>query len=572
MSSALHVLVYLNLVIFVALALASTRHWLSQRSPEAFWGAASFVLLAATVAVADLLPDSETPLLVTKLLVVGLVLFPYFLYRFMVAFSKAGRALERLAFAYTAALIIWTLLLPSLPEDDEPRSPAFIAFVIAFLVHWLAFSLIAAVRLWQAGRGQPSVARKRMHLLSLGTLGLSLALILTSFGNSDSTDLATQALAGLAALCFFAGLVPPQFLRLSWRQPELEELRRATLGLMQASSRAEVAENILPHVTRIVGANAACLLDRQGGVIGIYQTTPAQLAQLDEGTWTAESERPLRLSFPFGEMVVWTGPAAPYFGSEEIDLLRSLGALVELSLSRADMLEQNQRAITRLEEADEMKNTFLSAISHDLRTPLTSILGFALTLQRRPEEMTQEQKAQAIDLIVEAAQKLESLLSDLLDLDRLTRGAVDLQAARADVGELTRRVVDSLHLPARPTVDVESAYADVDAGKLERIVENLVYNAFNHTPAGTQVWVKVRGGDNGVCLTVEDDGPGVPSELRQRIFEPFDRGAASSHSPGTGIGLALVSRFAALHRGQAWVEERPGGGASFKVRLPMAAA
>jgi signal transduction histidine kinase len=510
---------------------------------------------------------------VTKLLIVSLVLFPYFLYRFMTAFSKAGVSLERLAFTYTAVLIFWTLLLPSVPEDGEPRSVAFTAFIVAFLLHWMTFSLLAAIRLWRAGRRQPSIARKRMHLLAIGALGLALALIVTSFeGDSGGwIELSSQALACIAAIFFFAGLAPPAFLRLSWRQPELEELRRATVGLMQATSRDEVATNMLPPVTRIVGATAGCLLDRQGLVIGSYQTTPTQLAGLEEGSWSDEAEQPLRLSFPFGEMVVWTGPATPYFGSDEIELLRSLGALAELSLSRAAMLEQNQQVIARLQESDEMKNTFLSAISHELRTPLTSILGFALTLQRRPESMAQAQKDQALDLIVESAQKLEVLLADLLDLDRLTRGVVDLQAVRADVGELTRRVVNSLSLPARPVVEVEPAYADIDAGKLERIVENLVYNAFHHTPAGTHVWVKVEGDKDEVFLTVEDDGPGVPSELRQRIFEPFDRGAAPSHSPGTGIGLSLVSRFVALHHGQAWVEERPGGGASFKVRIPVAA-
>jgi signal transduction histidine kinase len=100
-------------------------------------------------------------------------------------------------------------------------------------------------------------------------------------------------------------------------------------------------------------------------------------------------------------------------------------------------------------------------------------------------------------------------------------------------------------------------------------VENLVVNATRHTPAGTTVWVGVRRQDGGVLLVVEDEGPGVPPELREQVFEPFRKGRnVADHAPGSGIGLALVARFATLHGGRAWVEDRQGGGASFRVFLP----
>jgi signal transduction histidine kinase len=94
-------------------------------------------------------------------------------------------------------------------------------------------------------------------------------------------------------------------------------------------------------------------------------------------------------------------------------------------------------------------------------------------------------------------------------------------------------------------------------------------NAIRHTPADVTVWVRVTSEDGGALLAVEDDGPGVPAELRDAIFEPFRQGpTASPHSPGTGIGLSLVAMFTDLHGGRAWVEERPGGGASFRVSFP----
>jgi two-component system, NtrC family, sensor histidine kinase HydH len=109
----------------------------------------------------------------------------------------------------------------------------------------------------------------------------------------------------------------------------------------------------------------------------------------------------------------------------------------------------------------------------------------------------------------------------------------------------------------------------VDAPKVERIVENLVVNAAKHTQAGTTIWVRVQRQRGGVLLLVEDEGPGVPAQQREQIFQPFQQGRnVADHAPGSGIGLALVDRLANLHGGRAWVQERPGGGASFRVFLP----
>jgi two-component system OmpR family sensor kinase len=108
----------------------------------------------------------------------------------------------------------------------------------------------------------------------------------------------------------------------------------------------------------------------------------------------------------------------------------------------------------------------------------------------------------------------------------------------------------------------------IDAAKLERIVENLLANTARHTPPDATVWVATRPENGGVLLLVEDDGPGIPEHLREIVFEPFRQGSDGVHAPGLGVGLALVQRFAELHGGRAWVEEREGGGASFRVWLP----
>jgi signal transduction histidine kinase len=120
-------------------------------------------------------------------------------------------------------------------------------------------------------------------------------------------------------------------------------------------------------------------------------------------------------------------------------------------------------------------------------------------------------------------------------------------------------------------VTAEPVVAWVDPAKVERVVENLLANADRHTTPDTPVWVTVARQDGGVLLAVEDAGGGVPKELRSALFEPFRQGpGAPAHAPGVGIGLSLVARFAELHGGRAWVQDRPGGGASFRVLLPDA--
>jgi PAS domain S-box-containing protein len=241
--------------------------------------------------------------------------------------------------------------------------------------------------------------------------------------------------------------------------------------------------------------------------------------------------------------------------------------LAEVALAESERRERE--AAERLRTLDEMKNTFLAAVSHELRSPLTSILGLALTLERT--DLPDEDRRDLVGRLASNAEKLDRLLSDLLDIDRLNRGIVSPQYRMTPVDALVHRTVESMEQARDRAIRVaaEPIQVEVDPAKVERIVENLVANAVRHTTADATIWVRVEPLDGGVMIAVEDDGPGVPDELRDAIFEPFRQGPSTTpHAPGTGIGLSLVARFAELHGGRAWVEDRPGGGASFRVFLP----
>ncbi|MBV8162456.1 MAG: PAS domain S-box protein [Acidimicrobiia bacterium] len=230
------------------------------------------------------------------------------------------------------------------------------------------------------------------------------------------------------------------------------------------------------------------------------------------------------------------------------------------------------RDVTERRRVESVREAFLRAVSHELRTPLTAVVGYAEILD--DAALPPEQRQMAARLAVNA-RKLDRLLSDLLDLDRLARGVLQPHRSDVDVDGTLHDLIADFPLPGYSvTVDVEppGLEAFVDPAQLERIVENLLANVARHTPVGTPVWLRARRGPNGLLVLVEDAGPGIADDLRARLFEPFQRGDTPAHSPGTGIGLSLVAHFAELHGGRAWVEERVGGGASFRVLLADIAA
>jgi PAS domain S-box-containing protein len=226
--------------------------------------------------------------------------------------------------------------------------------------------------------------------------------------------------------------------------------------------------------------------------------------------------------------------------------------------------------VTEQRQVEKLREDILSAVSHELRTPLTSVLGFALTLEKHRERMTPETIDETISALARAARRLDHLLADLLDVERLRRGVVALLRERVDVDELVRRVIDECAPDDRVIrVDCEPVVAEVDRAKLERVVENLVVNAGKHTPNAGSIEIRLTRQGRDMLLVVEDDGPGIPDEFKEVVFETFNRGPSMlATTPGAGIGLSLVAQFTAVHGGRSWVEDRPGGGASFHILFP----
>ena len=247
-----------------------------------------------------------------------------------------------------------------------------------------------------------------------------------------------------------------------------------------------------------------------------------------------------------------------------------LATLRDTLVTQRNRAEREHEVSSGLREMNEVKDTLLHAVSHDLKGPLAGIIGAMSTLRRGNElQLTGDEVESLYQMIEQSGRKMNRLIDDMLDLERLDRGQVQPEREPTDVGEMVRRVArEAPGMDTHPVrIDGEQLLANIDPAKVERIVENLLVNAARHTPGGTPVHVSVASSDDGIMLVIEDEGPGVPEELKSTLFDPFRQGPTAA-GRGVGIGLSLVRSFAELHGGSAEIEDREGGGARFVVLLP----
>jgi two-component system sensor histidine kinase KdpD len=262
-----------------------------------------------------------------------------------------------------------------------------------------------------------------------------------------------------------------------------------------------------------------------------------------------------------------------------LDEAIGLGLLIFTALVTSHLAIQARRATERAHEAevakqsDALKTALLRAVSHDLRTPLASIKASVSALRQPDTHYSDDDRAELLTAIEEETDHLTRLVADLLDVSRLEAGALAIHKQPQDLGELVDAVVRRL----RPALGARSVAVDApvtvplvpyDYAQIDRVIANLVENAAVHTPPGTPVKIQLRHDDESAWVVVSDDGPGVPPEDRERIFQPFERGRGRVR--GSGLGLAIARGLAEAHGGQLRVEGAPGGGARFVLTLPLA--
>jgi two-component system sensor histidine kinase KdpD len=258
---------------------------------------------------------------------------------------------------------------------------------------------------------------------------------------------------------------------------------------------------------------------------------------------------------------------------EERRLIVSFAAQASLVISKAQGDEERRR-FEVLKESDQLKSALLNAVSHDLRTPLASIKASATALLLSDSTWTDEMEREFLEAIDHEADRLNRLVGNLLDLSRIEAGVLRPVLEWYDAHEVIETILPRVSRltgehPFRADIQENMPPVQVDLLRLEELIVNLVENAVMYTPAASGIELDVRQDGDDLMVAVIDHGPGIPEGQRLRVFETFFQGRQQGdRQPGSGLGLAICRGVAHAHGGSISVEETPGGGASFVVRLP----
>lgn len=261
--------------------------------------------------------------------------------------------------------------------------------------------------------------------------------------------------------------------------------------------------------------------------------------------------------------VLHVGTLRPHvFSSDERELLQLAAERAAMGIEKAVLHDE----LIRL---DEVRHRYVSTAAHELRTPASAILGAAATLERLSDRLTREQEGALRTMLAEQAQRLATLIDQLLDLSRVESHAVTIRPERMRVSRRLEMIVAGIANDASITVDgAPELEIEADPIALERIVSNLIVNALRH--GAPPIVVSARRAVGEARIAVEDRGSGVPQEFRSRLFEQFTRASSSRGKPGSGLGLAIAQSYAEAHGGKLLYADAQPTGARFELILPIA--
>jgi PAS domain S-box-containing protein len=269
----------------------------------------------------------------------------------------------------------------------------------------------------------------------------------------------------------------------------------------------------------------------------------------------------------------------------EGDTLRADGIKVSLADNYSPQYDEdgrmlsviaNVRDVSRLREAEELKNTLLSIISHELKTPVSIIKGYAGTLVRQDANWDQETLTEGLFIIEEEADKLNELINNLLDASRLQAGGLKLQFTYLDLASMAEKSVEKFRTQTDQhafSVDFPPNFPPVkgDYERIREVLSNLINNAIKYSPDGGLIRVGGQVEEDEVRVSISDEGIGIPTTEQEHIFDRFARvdNSLTRQTPGAGLGLFLVKAVIEAHGGRVWVESRPGQGSTFIFTLPI---
>jgi two-component system sensor histidine kinase KdpD len=257
---------------------------------------------------------------------------------------------------------------------------------------------------------------------------------------------------------------------------------------------------------------------------------------------------------------------------EQRRLLDTFASLLAIAIERIHYVDVAQGTTVQM-ESERLRNSLLAAISHDLRTPLASLVGLADSLSLTPPPLA-PRHAEIGRSIKDAAQRMNSLVSNLLDMARLESGKVSLNRQWQPLEEVVGSALQAMkpvlvgRHPLKTQLAADLPMVHIDAVLIERVLCNLLENAAKYTPDGTPITIGAAAASDCISVWVDDAGPGLPKGREETIFEKFERGRKESATPGVGLGLAICRAIVEAHGGAIHGETRAGGGARFTFTIP----
>jgi len=368
------------------------------------------------------------------------------------------------------------------------------------------------------------------------------------------------------------------------RQQDADALGRLSAELLAAEDTATVGRRVLGALETVAKADAiAVYVASEGGLEPIAWTPEGAAPRDDLATAlrdlsTADDDVPRRsLAIPlvasrrrYGAVVL--ARSATPFSANERRLVRSVANLATSYLEQTHLREQAVQA-EALREADRLKSTFVSSVSHQLKTPLASALASVTSLLEPGGREPAERVDAELRAVVGDLQRLEGNIRDLLDLAELESDSWRSRAESYDLGDVIGYVLGSLGRQrdrVRLDVDDRLPAVQVDFGQIARALGNIVENALTYSPPGSTVVVGAGIEGPWATVHVDDEGEGVPAQEREAVFGKFYRCKGRHHPPSSsGLGLAICRQIVEAHGGAVRVEQAPGGGARFVVALPV---
>ena len=542
--------------------------------------------------------------LINDVVAMLVIAMPYLLLRLVDDFTDVPVVVTRLAevgLVLSAAAFIAT----------EGSIPA--PFLLPVVLYFAALSAFCAVAFIRAARRSAGVTRRRLQAAAAGTILLGLAILAAGFTPLLPASLAglpngiTQVMALASAIAYFVGFAPPQILRRAWQEPELRAFLRRAASLPRLPDTPSIVRALQDGAGSTLGARATIgLFDPETSTLRFqdpHGVLPGEIGRGEYLAWRVfETQRaeyfpnaarahpalaPAYRAHGVRSLLIAPISAAdqrlgaleaytdhqPVFSEDDLDLVRLLADQAAVILESRSLIDEAAR-VRAHEEAARLKEDFISAAAHDLKTPLTTLVAQAQFLERRAET----QPSAPADLpglrrIVREAKRLSSLVLELLDASRLEQGKLVGEREPIDLVELVREVARrDLYESHRITVAADApVVGSYDPRRIGQVVENLVENAVKYSPEDSEIQITVAQRNGEAFVDVTDRGIGIPAADLPQIFQRFHRASNvdDRRFAGMGLGLFICRGIVEQHGGRMSVDSRVGAGSTFHVVLPV---